>query len=426
VIPGYGYRSLHSFLVFLEEAEVISKEEVVREASELIKDRRFLFRAGKKIGELGLVGEVSNRLIVFLAALTTMIVDQKRRTSVVVTGPSGSGKTTLIELPLMLVPPEFIVRRASFTRQALAYGEESLDNKILFVEEYRGGAEAQYLLRLLQSQGEIAHERTVGGTTEVMRRLGSPVVLTTTTEETSFEDNATRFLPIAIDATKEQNQDVLKAEIGPRLEGEEPEIEVWQEAIQLLKNRYQPFIFPPWFSYIAEQVPAENVRARRDWKRFLGLLEAVAMCSPDPEREGKITFADYCVAYRVLNSALTATNHAVNEYELRLQTAVEELHRELRRAATIREVRDRLGWDASMTYKHVGAAVRHKLVEYEQGTHAKNVKRLLPIGGTGTFLPHPELVFKTLKELGPSVVYADPISGKPRKGRRVRKSSSVR
>src|SRR4051812_23187603 len=89
-------------------------------AEELINDLRFLYRAGKKIAEVGMVGETRNRLIVFLAGLTMILNDPKRRTSVMVHGPSGSGKTTLIELPLKLFPPEFIVRRASFSKKVLA------------------------------------------------------------------------------------------------------------------------------------------------------------------------------------------------------------------------------------------------------------------------------------------------------------------
>jgi energy-coupling factor transporter ATP-binding protein EcfA2 len=392
----------------------------------LIKNRQFLYRIGKKIGELGLIGEVRNRLIIFLAAMTTIIPDHKRRTSVIVTGPSGSGKTTLIELPLMVMPPEFIVRRASFSRQALAYGEESLDKKILFVEEYQGGKDAQYLLRLLQSQGEVSHERTTGNTTEVKRRLGSPVVLTATTGETILQDDATRFLEAAVDDSKEQSLEVLKAELSRKGEGEVQEIEVWQEAVRLLLASYQqPFSFPPWFRYVAEQVPVENVRARRDWKRFLGLMESVALCSPDPGRDGEITFADYCVGYRIFNSALTASTHAVNENELRLLTVIREMYKEFGRPVTIKEAGNRLGWNSSVSHKYKQAALRHKLIEYEPGTREKNIKRLLPVAGaSAAFLPNPVKVFADLTELGPSVEFVDPISGKLKTGNRVRRAAA--
>jgi hypothetical protein len=222
-----------------------AKTTVVDPALKLIKDRCFLFKVGKLIGRLGLVGEVRNRLIVFLAALTMMIKDKKRRCSVIVIGPSGSGKTMVIEVPLRLFPPGSVIRRASFTRRALAYGQDSLDNKLLFVDEYRGGKEAQYSLRISQSEGEIAHEFTVGRKTDVVRRMGTPVVMTTTTQDTVFEDDMTRFLAVSIDDSMEQNLAVLKSELNPKAE---PDLKIWQQAIQLLWDNYkQPFVFPAWF-----------------------------------------------------------------------------------------------------------------------------------------------------------------------------------
>ena len=386
------------------------KTTAVDPALKLIKDRRLLFKVSEQIGLLGLVGETRNGLIVFVVALTMVITNKKRRPSVMVLGPSGSGKTMVIEVPLRLFPPESVVRRASFTRQALAYGQDSLDKKALFVDEYRGGKEAQYFLRILQSEGEIAHEFTVGRKTDVKRRVGSPVVLTTTTEDTIFEDDMTRFLAISIDDSIEQNLAVLKSELSPKAE---PDVKIWQQAIRLLWDNYkQPFVFPRWFDYVAEQVPAQNVRTRRDWKRFLGLMEAIAMCSPDPKRDGKITFPDYCVAYELMNSAFTASVYTLNENELRLQTAVKALQKELGDAVTIKQIRNRLGWNQSLAYKYVRAAVEHKLIKYEPGTREKNVKRLLPIEGiSAEFLPSPQKVLDNVAELGRSVEFIDPITG---------------
>ncbi len=391
--------------------KIIAK--VKDQALNLVKDRRFLFKVGQKIGSLGLVGESRNGLTVFLAALTLMNPNQKRRNSVMVLGPSGSGKTALIEFPLMLLPPEFVVRRASFSRRAPAYNKESLDKKVLFVDEYRGGREAQYFLRLLQSEGQIAHEVTAGGKTEVRTRLGSPVVLTTTTEDTIFEDDMTRFLMISIDDSAEQNVAVMKAGLRENSSPEaKSEVKVWQLAVQSLFDAYKQLVFPPWFSYVAEQVSSENVRARRDWKRFLGLMQSVAMCSPDPKRNGKITIEDYCVAYSLLNSAFTASTFAINENELRVGALVKELKKKSGTSVTIKEICNRLGWNQSLAYKYVTAAVKHQIIQYEPGTREKNVKRLLPMNGSSAdFLPSPNKVLDNVKELERLVEYIDPLTG---------------
>jgi predicted transcriptional regulator len=387
-----------------------SKNKIMDAAAQLIKDPRFLHRARKKIAALGMVGEVRNVLIVFLACLTLIL---KRKVSLIVTGPSSSGKSTVLQLPLKLFPPELVITRASFSRRAMAYGKEPLDDKILYVNEYRGGKEAQLLLRILQSEGEIAHEYTAGGKTEVTQRLGSPVVLTTTTEENIFEDDATRFLTIQINETSEQNLAVFKAEISPRKRSEEPKLEVWRQAIRLLKDSYDgDFPFPSWFEYVAEQVPRDKVRSRRDWKRFLSLIQAIALCRSQGDGNKEITFADYCVAYRIFNSAFTATAYTLNENELDLQKAVIRLHKQLGRAVTTKEIREELGWQESMTYKFVRKAVNHKLVQKESGTQEKNVKRFLPVPDSyGTFLPSPKKVLDNAEELGQSIKYLDPFTG---------------
>ena len=387
-----------------------SKNKIMDAAAQLIKDPRFLYRAAKKIADLGMVGEVRNVLIVFVVCLTMIL---KKKVSLIVIGPSSSGKSTLLQLPLKLLPLELVITRASFSRKAMAYGEEPLDDKILYINEYRGGKDAQLQLRILQSEGEIAHEYTAGGKTEVTQRLGSPVVLTTTTEENIFEDDATRFLTIQIDETSEQNLAVFKAEISPRKRSEEPKLEVWRQAIRLLRDSYDgDFPFPSWFEYVAEQVPRDKVRSRRDWARFLALIQAIALCRSQADGKKSITFPDYCVAHRIFNGAFTATAYTLNENELDLQKAVIRLHRKHGRAVTTKEIRKELRWQKSMTYKFVREAVKHKLVQQESGTQEKNVKRFLPVPNSyGTFLPSPKKVLDNAEELGQSIKYLDPFTG---------------
>lgn len=388
------------------------KNTSAQKAKELTTDPQFLSRVAKKMSELGMVGEEENGLIVFLSGITTILHNPKRRTSTLVTGSSGGGKSKVIETPLKLFPKDWVVRRASLTEHALVYNADSLDGKVLYVTEYDGGRQSQYYLRLLQSEGDISREFTVGRKTEVVQRLGSPVVLTATTREKIFPDDATRFLTTAINETPEHNLAVFRAELNGPPKSKEPAETVWHEAIQLMKDRYEPFVFPDWFGYLAEQVPRDKTRSKRDWNRFLGLVEAIAICNPDPNRDGKITPADYCIGFAILESALAATNHAVNENELSVRRAVEKLMKDTGRAVTIKEIRENLDWDDSMTYKWVRAAVKHALITYESGTAEKNVKRLLPVEETSsTFLPSPRRIIRDIKEFGPSVKYIDPVTG---------------
>jgi|KBSMisStaDraftv2_1062788.scaffolds.fasta_scaffold48496_3 hypothetical protein len=64
------------------------KQSVVeRKALELLADPQFLFKAGQKIGDLGVVGEERNRLIILLAGIARTLGEPP---SVLVKGSSGT------------------------------------------------------------------------------------------------------------------------------------------------------------------------------------------------------------------------------------------------------------------------------------------------------------------------------------------------
>ncbi|MGA2647833.1 MAG: hypothetical protein ABSF15_24300 [Candidatus Sulfotelmatobacter sp.] len=391
------------------------KDTLIEQATALIEDPRFIFRVGKKIGELGMVHEFRNRLIIFLACLTMFL---RNKVSVSATAPSGSGKSTLMEIPLKVFPPECVVRRASFSRKALAFGQQSLDKKILYVNEYSGSSEARQMLRILQSEGELAHEYTVGGKTKVARRSGSPVVLTTTADEVISEDDATRCLTIRVSEAPDKILAVLKASLNSSKNDVEPEdaepgLEVWQQAIRLIGERANnPFEFPSWLEFVAEQLPRDRVRVQRDWKRFLALLQAAALCRPQLRSTNEIAISDYCVAHRILGSAFTATAHAVNQNELAIQRAVKKLSGDERRPVAISDLRKHLNWADGAVYKYVRMAVKHRLVEFEPGTREKNVKRLLPTDAVvGDFLPDPKKVLEHIGIGKGKTTYINPLTG---------------
>jgi len=126
-------------------------------AISLIQSPFFLYLAAKKVRELGIVGERRIILILLLAAIARVF---PKPPSVLIEGPTSSGKSTVVKTTLQLFPPECILERAGLSRKALAHGKGSLAHRILFIHEYRCGKDAQQLLRLLQSEGRIAHEFT--------------------------------------------------------------------------------------------------------------------------------------------------------------------------------------------------------------------------------------------------------------------------
>jgi hypothetical protein len=99
-------------------------------ALNLLADPKFLHRASLAIGELGVVGELANRLVLFLAGLTK---DFTKVVSILVKGLRSTGKNNVVKAVTRLFPLECIVARSSFTKKALAYGGDRLKGKIFYL-----------------------------------------------------------------------------------------------------------------------------------------------------------------------------------------------------------------------------------------------------------------------------------------------------
>jgi len=358
-----------------------------------------------------------NRLILVLAGIARTLPEPP---SVLVKGSTSSGKSTLLKETVRLFPPDCVVERAGLSAKALAHGFGSLANKILLLNEYKCGKDAELLLRLLQSDGRISHEfTTVRGAsrgTQTVERVGTPVVLTTTTDDRVFPDDETRFLSIWVDESPTQTLAIVTAQAsGPRAKNEE-DLPVWQTAMSLLARKNAEFQDPPvWLRYVAENLPLDKLRVRRDWKRILNFCRAVALCRPSTSGKEAvdITFADYCVAFRILEPALASTVYSLRTQELNLGRAVALLNEQLGRAVTTREIAEKLNWNDALVYKYLKPAVKNQLLKYETGTREKNVKLLWTnTDVTGGFLPSPKSVFQNNPEIGPEVRYVDPFTGK--------------
>jgi hypothetical protein len=394
------------------------RRRIDREARELFDGGRFLFHAGRAIRDLGVIGERRNCLILTLAAMTRVF---ESPVSVLVRGSPSTGKSTLIKRSLELHPPELQIERSSLSAKALVNKKESLAHKIFYLQEYRGGKDARLLMRLLQSEGAIAHEfTTIRGSqraTVVAARSGSPVIVSSTTELKVFEDDETRFLSIWADESDAQNLAVLKAQLETPKRVRVPNLSRWRAVFNaLVPSKGDLPLSPKWLTFVAKRVPRQLVRVRRDWDRFLILLKAIALTRRCPGTRTKVNveFQDYCVAYRILEPALAATMQGVPGQELEIVKAVRALSR-TNRDVTVKDVARHLGRNIHVTYKYARKAINHDFLKYAPGRRERNLKPLETTSKRPGFLPKPVIVLKNNPELGNSVRFVDPFKGKSRR-----------
>ncbi len=172
----------------------------------------------------GLVGEQTNKLVAYLAAVSRKLASPL---AVLVQSSSAAGKSSLMDAVLAFVPEEERVHYSALTGQALFYmGETSLKHRILAISEEEGAARASYALKLLQSEGEItiastAKDADTGNLVTQEYRVEGPVMIFLTTTAISIDEELmNRCLVLSVDEGRAQTEAIHRLQRKKRtLEG---------------------------------------------------------------------------------------------------------------------------------------------------------------------------------------------------------------
>jgi DNA primase catalytic core len=230
----------------------------------------------------GLVGEETNKLVGYLAAVSRKL---DKPLGVVIQSSSAAGKSSLMDAVLAFVPDEEKVKYSAMTGQSLFYmGETNLKHKALAIVEEEGASRASYALKLLQSEGELTIASTgkdpqTGNLVTQQYRVEGPVaLLVTTTARDIDEELMNRCLVLAVDEGREQTRAIHQLQRDKRtLEGllarreKEALITLHQNAQRLLKPLA---VLNPYAQHLT--FPDQTTRLRRDHEKYLTLIDVVA------------------------------------------------------------------------------------------------------------------------------------------------------
>jgi DNA primase len=257
-------------------------KEQEREALAFLKDPKLLDRILEDFETCGYTGEEANKLMGYLAAVSRKLDDPL---SVLVQSRSAAGKSTLQDAVLRFVPREDYEKYTRLTGQALFYKDENgLAHKLLAIEEESGAREASYSIRNLQSSKALSIATTgkdpvTGKLKTAEYQVKGPVslMLTTTSVDMDYETQ-NRFITLTIDESKEMterilsNQRALETLEGMKQRREQDKVTAkHQNAQRLLKPLA---VVNPYATKLT--FPANTLRARRDHKKYLGLIKAIA------------------------------------------------------------------------------------------------------------------------------------------------------
>jgi DNA primase catalytic core len=266
-----------------ESAPALSASER-EEALALLKDPNLLDRVLADLEKLGCVGEREALALGYLGTVSRLL---DKPLGLIILARSGAGKTTIQDAVTDLVPEESLVKYTRITGQALFYKEEdALVHKVLAIEEDAGAEAATYAIKNLQSSQvlTIAATRTDPATgrhqTDAYRVKGPVFIMLTTTNPHALDfETRNRFLEVTVDESHEQTARILKAQ------REEDTLEgllrqAARERIMRLHQNAQRLLRPlKVMNPFAGQLiyPAHGLKARREQKKYLTLLKAMAL-----------------------------------------------------------------------------------------------------------------------------------------------------
>jgi DNA primase len=246
-----------------------------------LRDPQLTEHIVRDVAALGVVGEDSNALVGYLAAVSRKL---DKPLAILIQSTSAAGKSTLMDALLSLMPEHERVHYSAMTGQSLFYlGEGDLRHKILAIAEEEGVRQAAYALKLLQSQGELTIASTgkdpVTGklVTEEYRVEGPVMLLLTTTAIDLDEELLNRCLVLTINESREQTAAIhVRQRQARTLSGllatkEAAAIRARHQAAQTLLRPVA--VVNPYAEALTFR--SESTRMRRDHAKYLTLIDAI-------------------------------------------------------------------------------------------------------------------------------------------------------
>ena len=259
---------------FYKELSTIERQS----ASGFLKGKDLLKRTNELIGKSGVIGEVNNRLLMYLIFKSRKNNNPLHCISL---GSSGVGKTHLQSKVAELIPEEDKIEMTVLSANAFYYfNRTELQHKLILIEDLDGAESVLYPLRELQSKKRITktvvHKDARGNTKTIHLTVEGPVsVAGCTTQESVYEDNSNRSFLLYIDESAEQDKRIMnyqrRASAGKLNEQEEIDA---QELLKNVQRVLKPIrVINPYAEFL--ELPQSVFKPRRTNSHYLQFIEAI-------------------------------------------------------------------------------------------------------------------------------------------------------
>lgn len=295
-------------------------------AEEILGSPRIEDRFVSDMRALGVVGETLNLILLLLVVISRLLA---RPICLALKSASSAGKSFLMTIVIDTLPPGECIVFTATSAKALYYRTDSLSHKVLVFMERPGVEDNDYQVRVLQSEGKLIYsvaekDPDTGQIVSNDRIIEGPVAyIETTTQATLHDENETRLFSASLDESADATRQIL-AEQGRRAsQGSVDDggrvLRLWRAVHTMLRPEK---VVIPFADCIARHFPHRLVRARRDFPRFLALIEASAVLyqhqrARDERARLVATLDDYALARRLavplLETALLGASQKTRE-----------------------------------------------------------------------------------------------------------------
>jgi len=250
----------------------------LRAAEAFLKKKDLLTKTNELIGKSGVIGEVDNRLLMYLIFTSRKTNNPLHCISL---GSSGVGKTHLQSKVAELIPEEDKIEITVLSANAFYYfNRTELQHKLILIEDLDGAESVLYPLRELQSKKRITktvvHKDTKGTTKTIHLTVEGPVsVAGCTTQESVYEDNSNRSFLLYIDESHEQDIRIMNYQrlISAGKINEDAEHKA-RELLKDVQRVLKPIrVINPFAEYL--ELPQSVFKPRRTNSHYLQFIEAI-------------------------------------------------------------------------------------------------------------------------------------------------------
>jgi hypothetical protein len=247
-------------------------------ATDFLKKKDLLQLTNELIGKSGVIGEQTNRLLMYLIFTSRKTNNPLHCISL---GSSGVGKTHLQSKVSELIPQEDKIEITVLSANAFYYfNRTELQHKLILIEDLDGAESVLYPLRELQSKKSITkttvHKDAKGTTRTIHLTVEGPLsVAGCTTQESIYEDNSNRNFLLYIDESTEQDKRIMgyqrlisAGKIDEEQEG------VSRQLLQNVQRILKPIkVINPYAEFL--ELPQSVFKPRRTNSHYLQFIEAI-------------------------------------------------------------------------------------------------------------------------------------------------------